>query len=220
LKNKIIPYNPKLKDYARELRKNSTLSEVLLWQNIKNKALGVQFHRQVPLLEYIVDFYCHELQLAIEIDGDSHEYKYEADAKRQGSLEEQGVRFIRFTDNDVKKNMFSVGLSLEEIVREILDSGVPKNTPLTPPSKGESPKKNFGFPKTEKLKSKKLIDQLFVEGKSVSSYPIKLIYLKTELPLDVSIQAGVTVPKKNFKSAVKENLKAALHKFKKKINDD
>ncbi len=61
------------------------------------------------------------------------------------------------------------------------------------------------FPKKEKLKSKKLIEQLFVEGKSVSSYPIKLIYVKTALPTDASIQAGVTVPKKNFKSAVKRN---------------
>ena len=63
----------------------------------------------------------------------------------------------------------------------------------------------YGFPKKEKLKSKKLIDQLFTEGKSVSSFPIKLIYIQTKLPLDVPIQAGVTVPKKNFKSAVKRN---------------
>ena len=76
MKNKIITYNPKLKEYARQLRNNSTLSEVLLWQKIKNKALGVQFHRQVPLKEYIVDFYCQELMLAIENDGDSHLYKY------------------------------------------------------------------------------------------------------------------------------------------------
>jgi ribonuclease P protein component len=61
------------------------------------------------------------------------------------------------------------------------------------------------FPKEEKLKSKILIDQLFAEGKSVSRYPIKLIYLKTKLPFDVSIQTGVTVSKRNFKSAVKRN---------------
>ena len=121
MKNKIIPYNPKLKEYARELRKNSTLSEVLLWKNIKNKALGVQFHRQVPMLEYIVDFYCHELMLAIEIDGDSHLYKYEYDVKRQGELEQQGVVFLRFSDLDVKQNMFSVGLSLDQVVNELLN---------------------------------------------------------------------------------------------------
>jgi very-short-patch-repair endonuclease len=116
MKNKIIPYNPKLKEYARQLRNNSTLSEVLLWQKIKNKALGVQFHRQIPLGEYIVDFYCHELQLAIEIDGDSHLYKYDYDLRRQGELELLGVSFIRFSDIDIKKNMFSVELSLEQFI--------------------------------------------------------------------------------------------------------
>ncbi|WP_288982553.1 DUF559 domain-containing protein [uncultured Flavobacterium sp.] len=114
MKNKIIPYNPKLKEFARELRKNSTLSEVLLWQKIKNKALGVQFHRQVPMLEYIVDFYCHELMLAIEIDGNSHLYKYDYDRKRQGELEKAGVVFLRFTDLDIKKpdEVFSVGVKI------------------------------------------------------------------------------------------------------------
>ena len=119
MKNKIITYNPKLKEYARQLRNNSTLSEVLLWQKIKNKALGVQFHRQVPLKEYIVDFYCHELMLAIEIDGDSHLYKYNYDKKRQGELENLGITFLRFSDFDVKQNMFSVALSLEQIVFEM-----------------------------------------------------------------------------------------------------
>ncbi len=121
MKNKIIPYNPKLKEYAKELRKNSTLSEVLLWQQIKNKALGVQFHRQVPMLEYIVDFYCHELMLAIEIDGDSHLYKYEYDSKRQGELEKEGVVFLRFTDLEIKRNMFSVGITLEQVVQELIN---------------------------------------------------------------------------------------------------
>ncbi len=64
---------------------------------------------------------------------------------------------------------------------------------------------NHTYPKKEKLKSRKLIDQLFAQGNSVSDYPIKLIYLNTELPEDVKIQAGVAVPKKNFKSAVKRN---------------
>ena len=121
MKNKIIPYNPKLKEYAKELRKNSTLSEVLLWQQIKNKALGVQFHRQVPMLEYIVDFYCHELMLAIEIDGDSHLYKYEYDKKRQGELEKEGVIFLRFSDKDIKHNMFSVDISLEQMVNKLVN---------------------------------------------------------------------------------------------------
>ena len=106
MKNKIIPYQPYLKELARKLRKNSTLSEVLLWQKIKQKAFGVQFHRQVSMLDYIVDFYCHEIQLAIEVDGNSHDYKYFEDKERQNRLEDYGVVFLRFKDLEVKNDMF------------------------------------------------------------------------------------------------------------------
>lgn len=119
MKNKIIPYNPKLKEYARQLRNNSTLSEVLFWQRIKGKAYGIEFHRQVPLNEYIVDFYCHEIKLAIEIDGNSHDTKYDYDCKRQNRLENLGVHFIRFTDLDVKKELFSVLLALKSKIEEL-----------------------------------------------------------------------------------------------------
>tara|TARA_R110000868_G_scaffold368532_1_gene631615 strand:+ start:489 stop:878 length:390 start_codon:yes stop_codon:yes gene_type:complete len=119
MRNKIIPYNPKLKLLARQLRKNSTLPEVLLWQNIKQRAYGVQFHRQVPMLDYIVDFYCHEIRLAIEIDGQSHDHNFLNDAKRQGEIEAYGVTFLRFSNEEVKKNMFSVLLVIEETVKEL-----------------------------------------------------------------------------------------------------
>lgn len=119
-RNKIIPYKPYLKEKARELRKHSTTSEVLLWMEIKNRQIkGYQFHRQVPMLDYIVDFYCHELMLAIEIDGDSHEHKAEEDAHRQERLEEYGVCFLRFDDRDVKGNMTFV---LEEISQWISEN--------------------------------------------------------------------------------------------------
>ncbi len=121
MKNKIIPYNPELKSLARQLRKNSTLPEVLLWQNIKQRAYGVQFHRQVPMLNYIVDFYCHEIGLAIEIDGSSHDHNFLYDAKRQGELEVYGVTFLRFSNDEVKKNMFSVLLVIEETVKELME---------------------------------------------------------------------------------------------------
>ncbi|MHC4139182.1 MAG: endonuclease domain-containing protein [Planctomycetota bacterium] len=102
-RNTIIPYNPKLKQFARDLRNNSTLSEVLLWRQIKGRKLEYEFHRQVPIDEFIVDYYCHELQLAIEIDGDSHNDKYDYDMNRQMELQYLGVKFIRFFDVDVKK---------------------------------------------------------------------------------------------------------------------
>ena len=72
--NTFYPYNPRLKNLARELRQNMTLGEVLLWQKIRGRQLDYQFHRQIPIGEYIVDFYCHELFLAIEVDGSTHDH--------------------------------------------------------------------------------------------------------------------------------------------------
>lgn len=105
---KIIKYDPKLKNLAKHLRNNSTLSEVLLWQELKGKKLGYDFHRQKPIGKYIVDFYCSELNLVIEIDGDSHSFKEEKDKVRQGELESLGFRFVRILDNDVKNDLNGV----------------------------------------------------------------------------------------------------------------
>ena len=119
MNSKIIPYNPKLREFARQLRNNSTLSEVLLWKQIKGKALGVEFKRQVPMLEYIVDFYCQEIGLAIEVDGNIHDFRYLEDAQRQQEVEKYGVIFIRFSNEEIKNNMFSVILSLESKIEEL-----------------------------------------------------------------------------------------------------
>lgn len=98
MRNTIIPYNPNLKDLARELRKNSTPAEIVFWKMVKGKALGVEFYRQVPMLNYIVDFYCHEIGLTVELDGSIHDNAFFEDAKRQGELEQQGVTFLRFSN--------------------------------------------------------------------------------------------------------------------------
>ena len=101
MRREIIPYNPKLKELAKKLRQNMTLSEVLLWDELKQKKIkGYDFDRQKPLDEYIVDFYCKDLKLAIEIDGKSHDHEetYKADNKRQKRLESLGVNFLRFDD--------------------------------------------------------------------------------------------------------------------------
>ncbi len=86
----------------------------------KQRAYGVQFHRQVPMLNYIVDFYCQEIGLAIEIDGSSHDHSYKYDAKRQSGLEAYGVTFLRFSNEEVKKNMLSVLLVIEETIKELM----------------------------------------------------------------------------------------------------
>jgi very-short-patch-repair endonuclease len=110
-----IHYNPKLKQRARELRKNSTLSEVLLWEELKNhKMHGYKFLRQKPIGNYIVDFFCNKLKLVIEIDGDSHdEGNYGYDMKRQKWLESKDLSVLRFDDLEVKKDMDNVLWAIE-----------------------------------------------------------------------------------------------------------
>jgi very-short-patch-repair endonuclease len=125
---KILPYNPKLKERARELRKNSTLSEVLLWGHIKGKQIsGYDFDRQKPIDNFIVDFFCNELMLAIEIDGETHNYRVSQDRERQMKLEGLGVRFLRFTDEEVKRNIGGVLSVIENWVA---------NPPLHPSQEG------------------------------------------------------------------------------------
>ena len=120
-RRKIIPYNPKLKQLAKELRKNMTVSEVLLWNELKQKRmLGYDFDRQRPIDEFIVDFYCKELMLAIEIDGISHytEEAFKKDTERQKRLESLGVNFLRFDDSEVKNDMNNVLRTIENWINE------------------------------------------------------------------------------------------------------
>lgn len=119
-RRKIIAYNPKLKEFAGNLRNNSTLSEILLWKKLKGKQLrGYDFHRQKPLNNYIVDFFCNELMLAIEIDGRSHEYKILKDQERQNKLETLGIHFLRFTDYEVKRVVDDVIKVIEAKIIEL-----------------------------------------------------------------------------------------------------
>ena len=116
-KRKILVYNPALKEKARQLRNDSTKTEILLWTFLRGRQLrGYDFHRQKPIDEYIVDFFCNELMLAIEIDGVSHIGKELYDAKRQRKLEDLGVRFLRFKDDDVFYNCDYVIKEIEKWV--------------------------------------------------------------------------------------------------------
>ncbi len=88
--------------------------------------LGYDFHRQKPLLNYIVDFYCPELELAIEIDGSTHNEKLEQDAKRQEDLEKLGLHFLRFLDFDVRTNLDGI---VTWIRNWILEHAAEEHTP-------------------------------------------------------------------------------------------
>ncbi len=97
-----------------------TPSEKELWSRIRRKSLGVEFHRQVPMLDYIVDFYCHEIGLAIEVDGGYHQHQILKDGKRQARLEERGVHFLRFKNEEVLSDIGSVLKNIKERVEESL----------------------------------------------------------------------------------------------------
>ena len=104
---------------AKILRKNSTLSEILLWRKLKNKQIkNKRFRRQAPIGGYIIDFYCHELRMAIEIDGGSH-YENEAyDKKRDIELKELGINILHISDKYVKQSIQGVIWEIEEWIDE------------------------------------------------------------------------------------------------------
>lgn len=109
----------KFKQRRQELRNNSTKAEQLLWKQLKDsRFLNLKFRRQQGIGRYIVDFYCSDCKLAIEIDGDSHfeENAEEYDRIRTEFLNSEGIRVVRFTNTDVYKNMNGV---LEKLKIEI-----------------------------------------------------------------------------------------------------
>jgi very-short-patch-repair endonuclease len=121
MKRNIIPYEPKLKQLARNLRNDSTLGEILLWNELKNKKLhGYDFHRQKPLLNYIVDFYCYELGLVIEIDGMYHnsDIQYKIDTVREAELAAYDLTVLRFTEMEVRKDMVNILRTIEQHIEE------------------------------------------------------------------------------------------------------
>ena len=135
----IIPYKHNLVEKARQLRNNATFSERLLWKHLKGKQIaGYDFDRQKPINKYIVDFFCKELMLVIEVDGITHNDKMDYDFKRQNDLERFGLKVLRFNALDVVQNTQSV---LDEIYCWINGNGKPTPNPSQDGKKGENSKK-------------------------------------------------------------------------------
>lgn len=105
----LLPYNPALKQRARELRRAGNLSEVLLWNQLKNaQFLELDFDRQKIIGSYIVDFFCIEKAVVIEIDGNSHDHKLEYDQLRDAYFIGLGLKVIHIPDVEVLHNMVGV----------------------------------------------------------------------------------------------------------------
>jgi len=119
-------YNKNLKQLARDLRNNPTKAENRMWYDVLSdqRFLGYKFTRQRPIDQYIVDFFCKELLLIIEIDGKSHEYDDAIikDRLRENRLTELGFVLIRFSDWEVMNQMDVVQSLLKEKVGEINDA--------------------------------------------------------------------------------------------------
>lgn len=105
---------------AKELRSRLTYAEGMLWMYLRTKPKGYKFRRQHPIRQYIVDFYCHSLKLVIEVDGPIHdrEENKKADMERQHNLEAEGLRVIRFTNDEVRMNMENIIEQINTIINE------------------------------------------------------------------------------------------------------
>ena len=111
--------HPAILARARELRHPLTPAEQKLWQRVRNKQLGVVIRRQHPVWRFVLDFYCAEAHLAIEIDGDTHAEADQTayDAARTEWLESRGYGVIRFTNDDVHKRLDGVLAAIQEACR-------------------------------------------------------------------------------------------------------
>lgn len=94
---------PILFQRAQDLRKRETEAEKILWEKLSNKQLGVKFRRQHPLYRFIVDFYCHELRLVIELDGSIHDLAEQADYDelRTMLINQLDIKVIRFRNDEI-----------------------------------------------------------------------------------------------------------------------
>jgi cyclase len=100
---------------AAELRKQQTHAEEVLWSYLRTKPLGFKFRRQHPYLNYILDFYCHQLKLVIEADGSIHEKEEvkENDAVRQSRLKDHGFTVLRFSNVEIRNKPEEVVAKIE-----------------------------------------------------------------------------------------------------------
>jgi len=127
-------YNKDLKQFARNLRNNSTLPEVILWNKIlKRKQLrGYQFLRQRPIENYIVDFFSKDLKLIVEVDGEIHRFRKSRDKKREEELVKLGFSIIRFQNEEILNELFHVERTLENFIDEFEEINNRKIPPLSP----------------------------------------------------------------------------------------
>jgi very-short-patch-repair endonuclease len=101
--------NQNQKERRRELRKNQTEAEKILWQEIRGRKINnLKFHRQYSIGPYIVDFFCPEIRLVIELDGEQHKDAKEYDIERENFLKNEDIKILRFWNDEVMNDLKSV----------------------------------------------------------------------------------------------------------------
>ena len=126
-----IPYDQKLIKYARQLRREATRQEKRLWYDFLSK-YPIRFQRQKPIGTYIGDFYCHTARLVVEIDGDQHGEPdaVSYDSQRTAFLEQQGLKVIRFTNQEVDTSLDAVCSQINQAVLKRLPPDLAKSIEL------------------------------------------------------------------------------------------
>ncbi|MSR71411.1 MAG: endonuclease domain-containing protein [Candidatus Taylorbacteria bacterium] len=97
-----------LKNIRRELRQQQTRQEKILWSFLRNRKQGLKFKRQESIGDYIIDFYCREKKLIIELDGEIHKNQSESDLERTRFLESLGFKVLRFWNNQIETEIEKV----------------------------------------------------------------------------------------------------------------
>jgi len=103
---------------AKELRREMTPAEKILWEELRANKLGVRFRRQQVIQGFIVDFYCHQAGLVVEVDGDIHDLQKEEDERREKALSTLGLRVVRFGNDEVGRNLSAVVGKIEQRIEK------------------------------------------------------------------------------------------------------
>lgn len=112
-----IKYLDKLREIARNNRNNPTQAEFIMWQFLRKNKFDYKFTRQKPIFRFILDFYCSELLLAIEVNGDSHDSKMNYDLERDKYLEKSNIKTVRFTNDQVLNDFLKVKDELLPLIK-------------------------------------------------------------------------------------------------------
>ena len=192
-----LAYNPKLKQFAREMRKARNLPEVLFWKQVRNRQFkGLDFDRQKIIGNYIADFYCSQCNLVVEIDGSSHDNKAEYDARRDRYLQSVGLTVMHIPVREVMNNLSGLMKKLAD--HSAFEKVMPH--PTTPPN---PPQGNFT--------AKDILHYVLAEANNLnlrincvdyqSEYPLKLPFPKDRESFGNGAEIGRKIKTLNWTNA-------------------